>query len=125
MRVLDDMADLREQTQPLSGVQIILVVILRLFNPRTSSITKYGRPVSVAPAFSARDHAFGVHAEFDDLECHAPADYFFLLGQTSQVQWWSWFVDVSFLQKFPDKQSSPLHAKNDEKTGCKHGAFGQ
>jgi hypothetical protein len=66
--------------------------------PRTSSITKYGRPLSVAPAsnardvrmihqrhrlslgFEARDELLRVEAELDQLQGDAPTHRLFLLG---------------------------------------------
>ena len=72
--------------------------------PRTSSITKYGRPVSVAPASStlailgwsinasacrsASNRAMtllGVHAQLDDLERHPPSDRLLLLGHINHA----------------------------------------
>src|SRR5438128_12131625 len=71
--------------------------------PRTSSITKYGRPLSVAPASSTlamfgwsisgqglalglepANHLPGVHAGFDDFQGHQPPQGPLLLGHEDQ-----------------------------------------
>ena len=53
MRVLDGLADLDEQVQPLARSSSLFWSQYSVIGiPRTSSITKYGRPVSVAPASS-------------------------------------------------------------------------
>ena len=51
VRVLDRLADVDEQRTALPNVQVCSSqnAVMRR-PPRTSSITKYGRPVSVAPA---------------------------------------------------------------------------
>jgi hypothetical protein len=52
VRVLNGLADLNEKLQPLFGIQLVLIAVAVMGMPRTSSITKNGRPVSVAPASS-------------------------------------------------------------------------
>ena len=80
------LADVDEQLQRARGSSLCLSQYSVIGTPLTSSITKYGRPVSVAPAsrtlrdvgvvhhrqrlplgLEARDHLPGVHAELDDL----------------------------------------------------------
>ena len=89
MRVLDRVADLHEQLEALfARVETLAWSQYSVIGmPLTSSITKYGRPLSVAPASStlaifgvvherqrlslrleSRDHLAGVHACLDDLE---------------------------------------------------------
>jgi hypothetical protein len=46
--VLHRVADLHEQLQTRARRQTVLVAVLRDRHPLTSSITKYGRPVSVS-----------------------------------------------------------------------------
>ena len=94
MGVLHGLADVDEQLQPLARRQLVLDRRYSVIGtPRTSSITKYGRPVSVAPASStlamfgmvhqrqglplgleAGDDLPGVHARLDDLQRHLAAD---------------------------------------------------
>jgi len=52
--VLDGVANLDEQSQPLAGVELVRSQYSVIRMPRTSSITKKGRPVSVAPASNTR-----------------------------------------------------------------------
>ena len=83
--------------------------------PRTSSITKYGRPASVAPAsntlgdvgmihhrqrlplgLETGDHLAGIHARLDDLQRHLAADRLLLLGHEHDAE--AAFAD--FFQQF-------------------------
>ena len=53
--VLNSLADRDEQLQSLFGGQLILSQYSVIGTPLTSSITKYGRPLSVAPPSNTRD----------------------------------------------------------------------
>jgi hypothetical protein len=58
--------------------------------PLTNSITKYGRPLAVAPASKTRamfgwslkagDHVPAVHARLDDFQCHLATNRMLLFG---------------------------------------------
>ena len=52
MGMLHGLADIDEQLQPLRGLSLALSQYSVIGMPRTSSITKYGRPASVVPASS-------------------------------------------------------------------------
>ena len=102
--VLDGLADLDEQFQPLAAESFALSQYSVIGTPWTSSMTKYGRPVSVAPASStlamlgwsisasawrsASKRAMTclrVHAQLDDLEGDLAADRLVLLGHVDHA----------------------------------------
>ena len=101
VRVLDALADLDEELEPLLGVERCWVSQCSVIGtPGTYSMTKYGRPSGVLPAvehlgdggvvhqgqglplgLEAGHHLLGVHARLDDLERHPAPDRLELLGE--------------------------------------------
>jgi hypothetical protein len=61
VRVLDSAADLQEQLQPFARRELVGIAELRDRHAAHSSITKYGRPVSVAPASKTFGDVLVVH----------------------------------------------------------------
>ena len=99
MGMLHGLADLDEQLQPLRGLSRALSQYSVIGMPRTSSMTKYGRPAvgrtriehlgdvrmvhhrqRLPLGLEAGDHLLGVHARLDDLQRDAAADRLGLLG---------------------------------------------
>ena len=103
----------------------LLVAVFGDRDALTSSITKYGRPVSVAPASStlgdvrmihhrqrlplglkSGDHLPGVHAELDDLERHPAPDRLRLLGHVHDAH--AAFADLLQQLVGADDRSGPF-----------------
>ena len=102
--VLDGVTDLREQFQPFVGGKIILVALVRDFNAahqlhdevRPARLSRAGienfrdvRMIHQRQRLPLRlesgDDRLGIHAELDDLERHAAANGFELLGHVNHA----------------------------------------
>ncbi len=99
VRVLDGVADLDEQVKPFPGAEAVLVAVVGdadapdQFHDEVGAARLGGAGVehlgdvgmvhhgqSLPLGLEARDHRLGVHAQLDDLQRHAPAHRFGLLG---------------------------------------------
>src|SRR5207247_10341146 len=99
VRVLDSLADLDEQLQPLGRVEVVLIAVFRDPDAANQFHYKIGPAIlrragvqhlrdvwvihnreGLSLGFEARDHLTSVHARLDDLERDAAVDRLFLLG---------------------------------------------
>ena len=130
--VLDRLAD-RRRTAPAARATVsrrVVAVLGDRARPATSSMTKYGRPSSVAPASSTRA-MFGwsiraracrsasnrattglrVHARLDDLERHLAADRLGLLGHVDDAH-------PALAEQLEDPVYGPMVARSRRRTAA-------
>ena len=136
MGVLDGMADLHEQVQPLLGREVVLVAVIgdldaaHQFHDEVgpagvgrSGVQHFGDVGMVHEGqglpfgFEPGDDLFGVHPQLDDLEGHPAADGFFLLGHINDPA----AALADFLQQLvaPDPSARFLDCGISRRQGCR------